>query len=212
MKALLPLTRLTDLGIAVLLLHHPGKGKPLPGQAARGSGALPGFADILVEMSWCSTDSNDRRRKLLAFSRYESTPGQCIIELNPEGTDYTTLGDFQENEFRQNWSTLKMVLEDAPGKRTRMELLADWPADFPKPSGNTLYLWLKRGVAVGLVHQEGDGRKSDPFRYWLSDQEAKWKQSPLYQLEQQAKESQQWCDAELKKIMNRPIPTLAEEE
>ena len=47
LDGLTPLQRLTAAGIAVLLLHHPRK---LDGQP-RGSGALPGFADILIEMS-----------------------------------------------------------------------------------------------------------------------------------------------------------------
>ena len=35
MESLLPLRRLTAQGMCVLLLHHPAKGDPLPGQAAR---------------------------------------------------------------------------------------------------------------------------------------------------------------------------------
>ena len=50
LQALLPLQDLTRRGMAVLLLHHPVKGEPREGQAARGSGALLGFADISIEM------------------------------------------------------------------------------------------------------------------------------------------------------------------
>jgi hypothetical protein len=39
LEALLPLQRLTALGLCVLVLHHPRKGEAAPGQAARGSGA-----------------------------------------------------------------------------------------------------------------------------------------------------------------------------
>src|SRR5262249_40946179 len=45
LEALLPLSRLTAAGAAVLLLHHPRKGEWVDGQMARGSGALAGFAD-----------------------------------------------------------------------------------------------------------------------------------------------------------------------
>ena len=37
--ALYALRRLTDRGLAVLILHHPSKEAQRPGQAARGSGA-----------------------------------------------------------------------------------------------------------------------------------------------------------------------------
>jgi AAA domain len=45
LEALLPLTALTRAGMAVLLIHHPSKGAPPLGQAARGSGALLGHVD-----------------------------------------------------------------------------------------------------------------------------------------------------------------------
>ena len=62
-ECLLPLRELTDRGVAVLLLHHPRKGKTRAGQAARGSGALASYVDILIEMHWyASPESDDRRR------------------------------------------------------------------------------------------------------------------------------------------------------
>ncbi len=50
LQALEPLHALTDAGLAVLLHHHPSKGQPVPGQAARGSGVLPAFVDIDLEL------------------------------------------------------------------------------------------------------------------------------------------------------------------
>jgi hypothetical protein len=41
LECLTPSQRLTAAGMAVLLPHHPHKGKTVAGQAARGSGALP---------------------------------------------------------------------------------------------------------------------------------------------------------------------------
>jgi hypothetical protein len=184
MNALLPLQRLTQLGMALLFLHHPCKGTPLPGQAARGSGALGGFVDVIIEKNFCAGADLDRCRKLLAFSRHAQTPAQRVIELSADGTDYLTRGDFLEDEFTQHWTCLRMVLEDAPNKRTRKQLLADWPADFAAPADMTLSRWLNRAVALGLARQEGTGRKNDPFRYWLPEQEAKWKEDPMYDIHQ----------------------------
>ena len=48
----------------------------------------------------------------------------------------------------------------------------------------TLSRWLKRAVSAGLACQQGTGRRSDPFRYWLHGQEEKWKQDPLYDFHQ----------------------------
>jgi hypothetical protein len=190
LESLTPLQRLTQLGMSVLLVHHPGKGKPLPGQAARGSGALAGFVDIILEMNWCShATENDRRRRLLAFSRHDETPRQLVIELNPEGTDYLTHGDFEADEFLQSWDRLRMVLEDASDKRTRRQILDEWPADFPPPSDITLWRWLQRAAALGLITQEGSGRRTDPFRYWLPSQEARWRADPLYEFKRRCEEN-----------------------
>ncbi len=190
MEALLPIQELTAGGMSVLLLHHPSKGQPLPGQAARGSGALASFVDINIEMSWCSHAADaDRRRKVLAFSRYDQTPRQRVIELNADGTDYLVHGSFQDDEFLRHWDQVKMVLEDAKGKRTRRDLLDDWPADFPRPGDMTLVRWLNRAVALGLVLEQGTGRKNDPFRYWLPGQEELWRQDPMYELHRQIEEA-----------------------
>ena len=180
LDALLPLQQLTQLGLSVLLLHHPRKGEPLPGQAARGSGALPGFVDILLEMTRCGrADDSDRRRRLLAFSRHEETPVQLILELNAEGTDYRTHEVAATDDFVGHWEQLRMVLEDADDKRTRRALLAEWPADFPRPAENTLWRWLDRAVGLGLVLREGTGRRASPFLYWLASKDAEWGADPV---------------------------------
>jgi hypothetical protein len=68
---LLPLQGLANRGPAVWLLHHPAKGKRADGQAARGSSALTGLADIVMEMSsFHRGRSRDRRRRICAYSRY----------------------------------------------------------------------------------------------------------------------------------------------
>jgi hypothetical protein len=181
MEALAPLQRLTTLGLSVLLVHHPRKEESAAGMAARGSGALSGFVDILIEMDWYVRGAlDDRRRRLRAYSRFEATPRHVVLELNAEGTDYRALGDFHEDEFTQGWQRLQAVLEEAVHKLTRREILQQWPEDFEKPAPNTLWRWLQRAVAEGRVCQDGTGRKSAPFRYWLPGQVEKWKREGLY--------------------------------
>jgi hypothetical protein len=70
LEALTPLRQLSAAGLAVLVLHHAGKGAPPAGSAARGSGALPAFVDVLLEMDGVERrDETDRRRRLLAWTR-----------------------------------------------------------------------------------------------------------------------------------------------
>jgi hypothetical protein len=187
-ETMMPLGALTRRGLAVLGLHHPGKGAARPGQAARGSGALLGHVDISIEMRHPGGDPLTRRRRFLALSRYPETPRQLLAELAPDGSDYVPVADEPfTDDFQANWDVLRMVLEDARQKLTRRDIHEEWPPDFPRPSPRTLWAWLGRAVDRGLVACEGTGRKTDPFRYWLPDREAVWKAAnPFYEvLEQQ---------------------------
>jgi AAA domain len=168
-ESLLPLSALRDLGVSVLLVHHPKKGATLKGQAARGSGALASFVDILIEKNWHGKpDENDRRRRLNAFSRHEDTNRRLLVELSADGTDYL-VHDCQMGEPADAgcWHVLNLVLEDALERLTQKQIMEEWPDDYPKPDHSTLYRALQHGVQLGLVEVAGQGRRSKPFRYWL---------------------------------------------
>jgi AAA domain len=183
--ALLPVQHLAERGLSVLLLHHPRKGLVLSGQAARGSGALPAFVNISLEMSLCDrANDQDRRRRLVGFSHHDETPRQLVLELNAEGTDYRAVNGDAPDEFLEDWAHLRLVLEDAPDKWTRQQILEAWSNDFPRPSGSTLWRWLQRAVALKLLCQEGSGRRKDPFLYWLPEREAQWRADPVQELMQ----------------------------
>jgi hypothetical protein len=178
LAALLPLQRLTGAGLGVLAQHHPSKGRVRVGQAARGSGALSGYADILIEMRWhANPASEDRRRRLVAFSRFDETPSERVVELTADGTDYRCLGTLEDAYFADGWRQLVAVLERAERKLTRGEIHAHWP-DGPAPDDATLRRWLARAVRDGLLRRDGQGVKGSPYRYWLPTREAAWMADP----------------------------------
>lgn len=187
--ALRPLATLTRAGMAVLLLHHPAKGDRPLGHAARGSGALLSHVDISVEMRHLGSDLFTRRRRFISLSRFAATPRQLILELDADGLDYLPVadaGDGAEMEaFRAGWQVLQLVLEDAPQKLTRRDILCEWPEDFVKPGSTLLWKWLDRAVADKLIAVEGSGRRNDPFRYWLPAREEVWKQDIIYMIDEQ---------------------------
>jgi hypothetical protein len=184
LETMLPLRALAKEGMAVVGMHHPAKRERPLGQAARGSNALLGHVDISIEMRQPAGDPLTRRRRFFALSRLPQTPRSLLMELNAEGSDYIPLEDDGADPFPENWKVVRMVLEDATHKRTRQEILQEWPADFDKPHPDTLGKWLVRAVAESLVAREGSGRKSEPFLYWLPEREAVWKNDPLYNLEE----------------------------
>jgi len=185
--ALDPLERLTDAGMSVLLDHHSRKEQSGDGLAARGTSALGGIADVTIELGRCpGGDKNDRRRRLLGYSRSEQTPSQLVIELNAEGTDYAVKQALEANDFSANWRPLRLVLEYAQHKMDRREIRQEWPEDYPRPSDATLWRWLDHAVDLGLVLQQGTGRRGDPFRYWLPNAEEQFRHfNPAYDLLEQ---------------------------
>jgi AAA domain len=179
MECLLPLRELTSAGLGVLLLHHPRKGRCPPGQAARGSGALHGHVDIMIEMDWFGPpDELDRRRLLRAYSRHEATRRHLVVELTADGTDYL-VHDLQADEAgSEGWRVLQLVLEDASERLTQRQILEQWPEDFRKPDQGTISRLLRRGVALGVIGQRGSGRRNDPYLYWLPRREEDFHPGP----------------------------------
>ena len=167
---LAPLERLTAARMSVLLLHHPRKGKAAPGQAARGSGALSAFVDVLVEMKLPAPGASLSRRRLLrAWSRFDATPRKRIIELSADGTQYAEVT--AEATAAENGKLLPIVAQLLAGEAsrtlTRDQLLARWPTELTKPHRSALWRALDEGVKTAELHQTGSGRRHDPFRYIL---------------------------------------------
>jgi hypothetical protein len=167
MAALRPLHAITGAGAAVLLVHHPRKGDGSEGQASRGSGALPGFVDVIVEMRRARPGERlNRQRELTAYSRFDDTPPELIIELSEDGTSYHDLGTSADVERDCRWRTLRELLPPAPPGLTADEVLEKWPGDKKKPSKRTIGQDLASGAEGGRWSRAGDGKKGDPFRYW----------------------------------------------
>jgi hypothetical protein len=162
--ALAPFLGLADAGLAVWLLHHPSKGEPALGQAARGSGALMASVDVILEMRHPGGDPFTRRRKLYGWSRYEDTPRQLAIELSEDGLRYERLADGSA-DGPDPQAVVRSVLESAAGPLTQQEIQAAWPATAARPHEGTLWRWLDRAVELGLVQRVGKGTKTEPYRY-----------------------------------------------
>jgi hypothetical protein len=171
-RALAPLRRLAEQGVAVWLMHHPHKGKSRAGQWSRGTGSLPASVDIVLEMhAFRAADPYDRRRWLLAHSRHEETPRRLLIEWTADGADYHVLADPPDEEFQRGWSAIHAILSDFEDPQTAADILRAWPPDSPPPSRATLHRWLARAVERQLVECEASDRRNAPYRYWLPDEE-----------------------------------------
>ncbi len=172
LDCLLPLQALANQGPAVWLLHHPAKDARIDGQATRGSGALAGLADVVMEMSCVRrARSRDRRRRICAYSRYAETPRHLIVELNADGSDYVVRTDAAGTPLVQSWREVQHMLERAIGRLSQEDILLRWPAEEDRPDRSTLSRWLKRATEQGVIRCSGSGYRGDPFVYWLPGRE-----------------------------------------
>ena len=175
LKAIAPLQGLTARGLSVLLCHHPRKGPLVPGQAARGSGALSASVDIILEMQTvCRRNAQARRRRLRAFSRYAATPPNWVIEWTADGADYLALGPSTEPDYAHGWPVLQALLANADGPMTRRDIHRSWPDTGPVPARLTLWKWLGQAVREGQVLQHGSGTRKEPYQYSLPGMVDKW--------------------------------------
>jgi AAA domain len=177
---LLSLRRVTELGISVLLKHHPRKNESAVGTNARGTGALAASIDIILEMYRVGhAGDGERRRLVFGLSRHEETPSRMVVELNANH-EYVLASESIGDLFSGGWPVLRVVLEDATHKLTRKEILKQWPDDFPRPDPISTWQWLDRAVNEGRVLCDGLGRKTHPFRYWLPGAEKRWDDRDIF--------------------------------
>jgi len=158
--ALLPLQTIATGGCAVLFLRHPRKSDGLQATAGRGSGAIAGFADIIVEMRrYVPDDLQDTRRLLTVYSRYE--PFEVVIRWHGDG-EYETLGSPVAYSAEAQREQLVAALTEL-GTATTGDLVKA----VGLPHG-TVSKRLGELAAAGLVTRTGSGKRGDPYRWSLA--------------------------------------------
>lgn len=159
-----PLRQITEAGAALMLIHHPNKSDGGEAKASRGSGALPGFVDIIMEMRrFDALRHEDTRRVLKTYSRLDS--GEQVLDLTPQG--YICKGSKFDATRRARLETIDTILSSEAGK-TVDQIREDWPEDQKPPYKSGLNRDLKHGVESEdwTWTRSGEGKKGDPFLYW----------------------------------------------
>jgi hypothetical protein len=160
-SALLPLQAIATAGCAVLLLRHPRKSDGGQATAGRGSGAIAGFVDIIIEMRRYDPEQlQDTRRVLSVYSRYE--PFEVVIRWNGDG-DFEALGSPVAYSAEAQREQLVAVLAEL-GTATTGELAK--AVELPHSTASKRLSELE---AAGRVVRSGGGRKGDPFRWSLAN-------------------------------------------
>ena len=177
LRAVMPFHAITEAGAGILLIHHPRKGDGQEGQASRGSGALPGFVDIIVELRrHRPDDASDCRRVLKTFSRFDESPAESVLELTDRG--YVCIGDRADTSKVDRQSRLQQLLPSNEPGMTVEEVHTAWGIK-PVPGKRSLAEDLQAGVTEGRWARGGKGAKGNPYRYWVAAEFDSSKATPL---------------------------------
>lgn len=161
----MPLWQLAERS-AVLISHHLKKGDGAEATGSRGSGALCGFVDTIVELRReDASDKQSPKRVITAYGRDEETPPELVIELDATTNEYRALGDRKGAVIESLRYTLSKLLPTEPPGMTYGEIKDAWTGDeFPR-KGTVLGV-LAGGVERGEWMKTGDGKKGRPHRYY----------------------------------------------
>jgi predicted ATP-dependent serine protease len=147
-------------GLAVIVASHQRKAPGRFGEAVRGSNALTGAVDIVIELERSRSSRESNVRVLRAISRFEDTPEDLVVALTDDG--YEVRGDSETAKTEEESMLVLSVLDDL--RSGTSEQLAEV---------TELHESKVRGVTNRLFEAErigrtGTGRRNDPF-VWHRD-------------------------------------------
>lgn len=150
--ALTPLlTVCRNTGFALLLIHHTRKSGGSQGTGVRGSGALAGNADIILELSRLHPQDRGSRRRLSGWSRFADVPDDLVIERGGKG--YILAGGGEAERV-----TIRFVAEEGP-------VTAEQVAGAIDQTVRSAQRFLSDLVSRGIVTRTGAGNQFSPYQY-----------------------------------------------
>ena len=150
-KPLLQLARESDA--CVLLIHHARKSEGSHGDEIRGSGALFGLVDVALVMKRHSVEN---QRLLQAQSRFPETPSELVLELREAG--YVALGD---PASVGKAAKKQQLIQALPDEWEKADIITKRAGLARRVGYRLLDLLVEDGTAL----REGQGKKSDPYRF-----------------------------------------------
>ena len=153
-EALAPLLDAAASGLAVLIVVHQRKSGGEHGEAVRGSSALPGAVDVIVELER-ERGLADNTRALKSVSRFPSTPAALVFRF--DGQRFEPFGDL--GEARAVSETQKIIACLAESAAT---MTADEIAEASALPPSTVRERLREADGV---ERTGRGVRGDPYRF-----------------------------------------------
>jgi hypothetical protein len=154
----------TRPGLAVLLVHHHRKSGGEEGDAVRGSGAIFGAVDALVELESLADDAPPGQRRLVGVSRWEgATPAVLVVERDAATAAWRVIGEADDRGATADLTLRERLLRAVPGEEpgaTEPDLAESVGVDKRKVAKP-----LRALVNEGVVLRDGEGKPYQPYRY-----------------------------------------------
>lgn len=178
-RALVPLFKLTeDNGVALLLVHHFKKEGGTEGRASRGSSALVGHVDNIIEFRR-NEDGIPTQRRLKTMGRFVQET-EIIIELNSEGI-YVTKGEPWVVSKKARLDKILSLFSESSRPMSVLEVTSLWNSRIGNITTRTIRTYItelikeKRLIAAGEqniqgkiipVYKRTDWKKSEGDILW----------------------------------------------
>jgi hypothetical protein len=158
LEVLAPLAYVAGEGLAVVVVAHQRKSPGAYGAAVRGSNALTGSVDVVIELERFGDVSEDSR-VLRTVSRYASTPEELVAALTDDGYDARgdTTAARQDAEREQVLETLRLLDRELTAR--------DLTEEIDGLNERAARRHCQRLVADGDARKVGAGKKGDPHRW-----------------------------------------------
>ncbi len=151
-------------GLAVLIVHHQRKSIGANhGTGVRGSGAIAGAVDVLLEYERLGEEAPPSHRRIVALSRWPQTPDVLVIDYGRQDGTWRVVGEAEGRAGSDLLGIRERLLSAAPIEppgATEDELATLVGLDKRKISGP-----LREMVGDHDLSRVGKGKKGDPYRY-----------------------------------------------
>ena len=157
LEVMRPLQQASGQGFGILYAAHERKSGGDVSDAARGSSAAGGCADILMSLGKPSGNHQESIRKISAISRFPETPTEMVIDWTLD-KEYVVLGDSDAVTLDRCTAAVMAALPVLESSAKTVPVLMEETGE----SRATVRRVLRNLRAPRL----GDGEKGNPFRYW----------------------------------------------
>ena len=149
LKALVPLYSFSENNIATLLVHHFRKGGGDQAQASRGSGALPGFVDNIIEFTR-NEDGFLTQRILKTYGRFDAVIPRVVIDLTLEGK-YKTLGEPYEVSKSARLEKIVSIFRESKEALSVKEVFNFWSSTGPDVTLRSVQSYIKELIFKNIL-------------------------------------------------------------